>query len=354
MRTQIKYQQLAKLPLDEARKALAEAINFELAKPQIALDMLNGKGHTVANAFKGIGEKTAHVLGVERIKSFLAQKYATASSNPYLADVSNEFESWFHTNMPELDTAWTGLFDLVDLRGSSHAHFDVLGTNAGITFEAISTGAEVKVRREISEAKTTCSMVTYGAGLGVLDEWLADQMFWKVEDVVSEFIANYHDKLASVHYALFTAQSSGIDQSFSTDDTQTFNAAAADILRDVRTSGYATGSNPGFYILTSPEKAGRIQRLLMAQQGSPIVEMQSAKEPLAFTVRGVIASTHVTAADTGYYLVLPGRKIKRGIKQDLQIESSRDAYKRATDWIGTSRFNAIVGDTAQVKRVKFA
>lgn len=354
MRTQIKYQQLAKLPLDEARKALAEAINFELAKPQIALDLMNGKGHTVANAFKGVSENTAAVLGVERIKSFMAQKYATASSNPYLADVSNEFEQWFHSNMPELDSAWTGLFDLVDLRNSTHAHFDVLATNGGVTFESISTGAEIKVRREITESKTTCSMVTYGAGLGVLDEWLADQMYWKIEDAVAEFIAGYHDKLAAVHYALFTGQSSGIDQSFSTDDTQTFNAAAADILRDVRSSGYATGSNPGFYIITSPEKAGRIQRLLMAQQGSPIVEMQSAKEPLAFSVRGVIASTHVTAADTGYYLVLPGRKIKRGIKQDLQIESSRDAYKRATDWIGSARFNAIVGDTAQVKRVKFA
>lgn len=354
MRTHIKFAQLAKLSGDDQRKALVEAINFELQKPQMLMDLLQGKGHMLANAFKAMAPQTAFVLGGERIKGFLAQKYATPSTNPYLADVSNEMESWFHTNMPELDNAWTALFDLVDLRNSTHSHFDVLNTNAGITFEAISSGGEVKVRREISEGKTTCSMVTYGAGLGILDEWLADQVWWKVEEAVSEFIAQYHDKQAAVHYALFTGQSTGIDQSFSTDDTQTFNAAAADILRDVRSSGYATGTNPGFYILTSPEKAGRIMRLLMAQQGSPIVEMQSAKEPLAFTVRGVIASTHVTAADTGYYLILPGRKIKRGLKQDLQIESARDIYKRATDWVGTSRFNAIVGDTAQIKRVKFS
>lgn len=373
MQTQIKFARMAQIKAADGesvavarRKALAKAVNFELLKPQLVLDMLPGAAHKFFNGFRASANEPRFAPTADHFKAFMAerfpelvtgadgQKFANASTNPVLNDVSNEFEIYFHSNMPELDLGWTALYDFVDLRNSSHDHFDIITTNAGITWEQIPQGGEIRVRRAIAESKGTCTMMTEGSGLGILDEWIDDQKFWKVDEAIAEFRATYWDMQASVHYGLFTAQSSAIDVAFSTDDTITFNLAAATIIRNVAASGYATGTNPGFYILCAPEKAGRILKLLEATQGSALVAMGSNKEPIAYTVRGVIATRYVASSDTGYYLVLPNRKMKRGVKRDLQIESERDIYHRATDWVGSCRFNAIIGDTAQVRRVKYA
>lgn len=349
-------------PADEARRVIvAEAIQFELQKTALCMDMLGGQAHVLSKSLRFAGNDPRVAMpSRDQIKAFVAekyfpgQKYATVSDNPILNDVANEFEQYFHTNMPEIDLAWTSLFSFNDLRNSSHDHFDIIDTNAGITFESIAANGEVKIRRAVSESKSTCAMVLYGAGLGIQDEWLEDQKFWNVNNAVGEFNAKYWDKLAEIHYGLFTALGAGINTAFATNDTNTFNTAAATILRNVRTKGYAAGNNAGFTIICAPEKLGRILTMLEATQGSAIVANQAGFQPIAYRVTQVIATTHVTAADTGYYLVLPGRKIQRGTKRDLRIESQRDIAKSATDWVGTMRFNGIIGDSDQVRRVLYA
>ena len=157
-----------------------------------------------------------------------------------------------------------------------------------------------------------------------------------------------------MHYGLFTALGNGIDQPFQTDDTVTFNAAAAKVLRDIHGAGYGVGQNASFWILCAPEHVGRILKMLEVRSGSAILANQAAKEPLAYNVAGVIASTYVPSNSSGYYLVLPGRKIQRGVWKDLTVESERDIYSRAQDWVFHMQFNAAIGNSAQVRRVLFA
>lgn len=352
MQTAIKFAALGALAANQQITTLQNAIDFEFKKPQILLDMLGKSVPMSTGHIKTIDGRSAPVtLTEERIKAFLAQKYATSSDNPILNDIAAQFATFFHSNMPEIDTGWTVLFDLVDLRSSSHDHFDLIDTNAGISYEQIKQGGEIKKRTKISEARTIVPYLTYGAGLGILDDWLRFQQFWKIDEATGEFRAKAFDKQAELHYALFTAQSAAIDVAFDTDDTTTFNKAAASIFRALRDKGYGLGQNAGLYILTSPERVGRVTRMLAADRGSGLVQFGTLQEPIAYTVLGVIASTHVPANDTGYYLVLPGRKIKRGLWKDLSIEAARNAALRAEDIYGHMQFNGIVGDTAQVRRV---
>lgn len=350
------FAKLASLAGSELYKALAQAVNFELSLPQLYLDQLKGAAVLQGNsvALSGPGSTDAPGLKAAGIRSALSQKWATPSDNPILSDVSNRVESFFHTNMPELDLQWTNLFDLVDLRSSNQDSFEITDTNAGIAFQQIQPGAKIKVRKEIAEAQTTVPVLTYGDGIGLLDDWLRFQKWWRVEEVVSEFRAKWFDTVASAHYSLLTSQGAGINQAFATDDTQTFNNAAAAILRAVRDKGYGAGPQAQFWIVCAPEHVGRILKMLEATQGSQIVAFNANSQPIAYRVAGVIATTYVPANSTGYYLVLPGRKIKRGLWKDLSIESGRDIYARATDWVGHGQFNAIVGDSAQVRRVLFS
>jgi len=359
MQTSIKFDRLKGLTTEQQMRALAGAASFEFAKPSMMLDM--GKSAVAARELRLLGQDERKAPDADRIKSWLkvhgakyGLKYATPDANDILTDVANEMEEFFHTNMQEMDTAFTLLFDLVDLRGSTHDHFDIIDTNAGITFTQRQPGAKIEVRKAISESKTTVNYLSFSDGLGILDEWLQFNMFWNVDEALAEFRAQWWDKMASYHYGLLTALSSSIDESFSTDDPTTFNNAAGTILRAVRSKGYAAGQNAGFYIVCALEKVGRVMAMLSATQGSQMVSFGTVAQPIAYSVRGVIGTTHVTADDTGYYLVLPGRKMKRGVWKDLQVESGRNIYIKAEDMTGDGQYNAAIGDSDQVRRVKYS
>ncbi len=354
MNTVTDFKKLGGLPEDQRIKALAEAVNMELGLVNDFLSIQGGKSAAGrAVVVPGTARKDL-MPSHAAVKAHLGAKYATPGDNPVLGDVATRVESFFHTNMPEVDLGWTNLFTYFDLRSSNQDSFEIIDTSAGVTFKQRAPGEKVEIRRNINEDSLSVKYVTYADGVGILDDWLRFQKFWQVEQVVAEFRAQAWDKMAEIHYGLFTALGSGINVAFDTDDTRTFNKAAASLLRGVRASGYAAGQNAGLWIVTSPEQVGRVTKMLEATRGSLIVGYNANSQPIAYNVAGVIATTYVDAADAGYYLVLPNRKIQRANWMDLSIESNRDIYKRAQDWVGTMQFNAAIGDTAQVRRVLFA
>ena len=122
----------------------------------------------------------------------------------------------------------------------------------------------------------------------------------------------------------------------------------------MRDKGYAAGQNAVFYAVCAPEHLGRIERMLTAQRGSAMVDYGTVGQPLAYSIGGVISTTHVPANSSGYYLVLPGRKLKRGVWKDLTVESARNVYVSAEDIVGVGQYNAAIGDSDQVRRVLFS
>lgn len=387
MYTSIKFHALKGRPIEEQRSLLYRAIDLELRTPQILMDvfekrpdLLNAKRFFAANDPRMLSDADVQT----RIKSFLlanptvlldadgqkaainsggldgakaavfGEKYATASDNPILVDLSARFASFFHSNMPDIDTGYMPLFDLIDLRNMAQDHFDIDDTNAGITFTQIKPGGVIKKRTNISETKTTVPFLTFAAAVGILDDWLRFQQFWKIDEFVGEIRAKHFDQMANLHYGLLTAIGAGINETFLTDDATTFNKGAATLMRNLRNMGYAMSQNAALKIVCAPEKVGRILAMLEAQRGSNMVAFGTQKQPIAFTVDSVVASTFIPSADLGYYLVLPGKKAKRGLWQDLSIENLRNPAIRAQDMYASGQYNAAFGDTNQVRRVLYA
>ena len=353
MNTVARYQNLAKMPAGQQRiKALSEAINLDLMLPQMYLDLQGGKAANQNDVHSPNRVKAADLPNIDAIKAYLGQKYTTPSDTPALSDVAASVSQVFHSNMPAMDLGWTNLFTIHDLRGSGSDHFEILDTNAGVSFTQRAPGEEVKVRRNIFEELLTVKYLEFADAVGILDAWLDYQKWWNISNVVSEFVAKAWDRRAKFHYDLIRGLGAGINQAFSTDATQTFNNAAAAIVRGLEGKGIPT-SGP-FKILTSPERVGYILKMLEAQRGSNAVAFGASVQPLAYTVDQVIASVHIPSNETGYYLILPGRKMQSGNWKDLSTETDRDIYKAAEDIVGRMRFNAAIGEALQVRRVAFA
>lgn len=354
MRTHMNFKALAGLAHDEQLKGLHKAIAFALALGSIAIETAGDGAAASLGSVKSFGGREFAAPDLKAFEAALARKYATPDQNPILTDHARKVQAWFHENMPELDLGYLPLFDFVDMRGTNQTQFEINTTGAGITWTQREPGAKTEIRRVVAEGTLPVPVLEFSAGFGLLDRWLQFNQFWRVEEVISEFIATAYDKKAAMHYGLLTGQGAGINQAFATDDQTTFNNAAAAILRAARAKGYSAGQNAQLDIVVNPERSGRVLSMLDARRGSPMVAFGTAKEPIAFNVRNVIMTTHVPANDTGYYLALPGRKMKRGEWKDRTIESKRDITVSAEDWVGVEQYNAAVGDADQLRRVLFA
>lgn len=355
-----KFNNLARLPSqsEQQRTALVQAIDLELSLPGLCLDLIGGKAandSTVTLVGKSAQRADGPKLSLDAVKAALRVKYPTAADTLVSSDVPARIDQWFHTGMQEIDTGWTNLYRLVDMRNGNQDAFEVATGEFGISFKQRAPGEKTEIWRLPSETEMSVKYVTYSAGAGVLDDWLRYNKWWAVENIITEFRAKAWMNQAEQHYGLFTALGAGINFAHIAGDdigTETLNAAAAFIYRQQQLKGTAVSASTPLWIVTSPEKRGQILRMLEATQGSLIIGYQNGI-PLAVTVAGVIATTYVAANDAGYYLVLPQRRNARGVWMDLQIEKNRDIYKRAEDWVGTMQYNAIIADTSQVRRVLF-
>jgi hypothetical protein len=343
-------------------KALAQAVNLEFALPSLYLDLHGGKAANQPGVTLLGRQKAAEPRAIwspEAIKAGMRElrtKYATPDDTSVSSDVAARIDQWFHTGMQEIDTGWTNLFRLVDMRGGNQDTFEIATGQFGITFKQRAPGEKTEIWRLPSETEYPVKYVTYSAGAGILDDWLRYNKWWKVEEIITEFRAKAWMHQAEQHYGLLTGLSSAINHAHVSGDdlgTETLNTAAAWIYRQQLTKGTAVSASTPLWIVTSPEKRGYILRMLEATQGSLIVAYQNG-QPVAVTVAGVIATTYVPASDAGYYLVLPQRRLARGVWMDLQLEETRDIYKRARDWVGTMQYNAAIADTSQVRRVLFS
>lgn len=365
MRFNINYDGLRSLStVEEQRSALFKSLKAALLMPVIALEVLGPA--QAAKAAAGDGARFAGPevsLSVDAVKSWLTSeratrfgaKWATPGDNPALVGTAENVVAFFAENVREMDLGYQVLFDDVPgLLGGNQDHFDLIGASMGFTWDQRDPGGQIKPRRNINENSATVKFLEFADGFSILDVWFQFSKYYHIADAVNEFTSTYYNKKAELHYALITGQGAGINVAFDTDDTTTFNKAVAGILRKCEAKGYGIGSNAQVDILVSPERVGRILAMLDARRGSPIIAFGTQSQPIAFSVRNVIVSTKVAAADTGYYVVLPGRKLKRGDWKALTVESKREPSVTATDWYGHGQYNAIAGDADQIARVLYA
>jgi hypothetical protein len=349
---------LCKMSEAERRSNVLKQIQLAMRMPTVLIDEFQRQmaapqmhGAKAANdpthdQFRGVALKSFFGSDAER-------KFATEASNPILSNVTGLLTDWYNERQ-YFDTGYLPLFDLVDLRGTNQDSFKINTTSSGLTFAQRKPGEKALIRREFAEGEQTISFLEFAAGLGVLDVWLQYNQYYRVEELVNEFIAASFAKRGELFYGLITSQSTGIDEAFATDDATTFNNAGSTILQGLKNKGYALPDNPQFDILVDTKRVGRVLAMLEATRGSLTVAYGTQDQPIVWGVRNVIVSATLSVSGTGYYLVLPGKKLKRGEWKSLTVESQRDAAASATDWVGTEQYNGVLGEALQTRRVKFA
>lgn len=366
MRLNLNYKSLRELPHEQARSELFNGINAGLKLLPMALDVL-GESRVLkmaANDPRLISSAGQAQLSLDEVKAFLTseraagymggQKWTVPADHAGLTSLAARVVDFANSNLRSIDLGYTALYQLVDMRGTDKSSFDMMNANMGFTWDQRAPGEQIKPRRNIKGEKMPVSYITAGDGFSLLDDWIRYGEFYKVEDALQEFTNSYYAIKAHRHYAPIIAVASSQNTAFATDDSTTFNAAVATMLRALEAKGYQLGSNVQVDIVVNPEKVGRVLAMLDATRGSAMLAFGSQKQPIAFQVGNVISTLEVPNDSTGYYIVLSGRKLKRGEWLDLRIETQREASASATDWYGRGQYNAAIGDQDQVRRVLFS
>lgn len=365
MRLHLNYAALRQLPHADARKELYAGINAALKVLPMTLDVM-GENRALKAAANDPVLIRGHAapLSIDEVKAYLTsdraapyfggRKWTVADDHSAINNLAGRIVSFSNDGLRDIDMGYAALYDLVDMRGTGKSSFDLVSANMGFTWDQRAPGEQIKPRRNITADSVSVGFIEAGDGFSLLDNWITYGEFYKVDDALQEFTNSYFVTKSSRHYAPIIAVGAGQDTAFATDDATTFNAAVSTMLRALSAKGYMLGSNAQVDIMVNPEKVGRVLAMLDAKRGSAMVAYGTQGQPIAFGVRNVISTTEVASDSTGYYVVLPGRKNKRGEWMDLRVESQRDASTSANDWFGRGQYNAIVGDQDQVRRVKFA
>lgn len=248
----------------------------------------------------------------------------------------------FHTaeGDPLLDFGFEKLFDLVDMRNSMQTSFDILDVSNLITFAEKKSGERMK-KYGVTDSKTSVEKMIVAAAIGVLDDWINYYQYWNLNQAAVEARSKYFSKMAADHYALIVAAAQAT--TFSTDDITTINNACAGILTDCAAKGFTITGNEVFELRANINLKQRIEKAFALTFNSPNAD----KNQLVHT----LSRKYTTAVGaTEYYVVLPGRKLKRGIWSDLSAEADRDILLQGTDVAYSGEYNAGVGEVKQVRK----
>ena len=243
-----------------------------------------------------------------------------------------------------VDFGYEEIFAPVDMTKSSSKTFDLLDLTNGVVFEQLKEGEKPKVRK-VTSGKASVSYLGFGAALGFLDDWFRFNEYYKMDDILVQVRNEYYDSKAKLHYDLFVALSSGINQAFETDDATTIDNACVQILSDCKKKGYFSSENEPFIVLANP---GLKRRLTKAIWPFSVNSNDATSAGPTHNIKSLVTTWHIPTGT--YYVILPGNKLKRGNWEDLNAEGQRDALRRAEDIAWHTKYNAAIGDSQQVRR----
>jgi hypothetical protein len=281
---------------------------------------------------------------VVKMLGVLAGKGATGPSDaPNLMNRQPVTAGVFYTGMvdPLLNFGFEELFDFVDMRDSMQTQFDILDVSNLITFAEVKSGEKMK-KYGIQDGKSTVAKMIVAAALGIMDDWINYAMYWNLNQAAVEAKSKYYDKQATDHYALVVAAAQA--QAFATDDITTINNACSQILTDCAKKGYTLTGNETFELRGNVILKPRVEKAFALTFNSP----NSDKNQLVY---GLNRKYSTKLPTNEYYVVLPGRKLKRGVWSELSAETDRDILMRGTDVAYCGEYNAGVGEVSQVRKL---
>lgn len=290
------------------------------------------------------------------------QMYTTKGDFP--AEILDVIEK-YHTGIEDVDTGWRSVFDVLDFKNTKKNGFKIRDVSSTLTFRKVPTGDKVDVY-EMSGSDAEVPFDRYGGALGWDRTWFDDEDYWQATDTALEFRNKYFNDMADVHYGLVEALGAGINLAWqapspaalaNTDaqyelsrDINTINEGCRLIIEALDDQGMSVTANTQLGILAPLALRARLNRALGATMG-----MASLRNPtqVEFAVDVPIYTTRLTS-NTVWYLYLPGKKSKSGIRQDLTMFSDFDILAYADVTAGWGRYGAGIGEASQFKRCSIA
>jgi hypothetical protein len=261
----------------------------------------------------------------------------------------------FH-QVDEPDLGWQKVFEVIDFTATSKNGFEILDVGSGLSFRAIKPGEKAEVYK-VSGDTTQVGFDLFGGALGWSKLWFDDQEYWKLEDAAKEFRAKWYSNQAAAHYDLISAARPDSDiswqgtsgESKTARDVETINRACTAIIEDLACLGYEVSPSSQFVVLAPVQLWARMRNALNTGLTDGISSQVNFNVSLAVTTH--LKDHALSQADSSHYFVcLPGRKIKSGLRMDLTVLSEPDTLAYAETVAGWGRYGAAVGETGQLRR----
>jgi len=317
-------------------------------------------------------EKAASALLIDSLQHFMdgptelvnrltavgkLQEYTTKGDFP--TEILDTIEV-YHTNIRDIDVGWREIFDVKDFTGTKKNGFKIRDVQSGLTFRRVPTGDKVEVyAMEGSEVEVTFDR--YGGALGWDRTWFEDEEYWQAADTAMEFRNKYFNDMARIHYALIEALPAGVNRTWVapsptglavTDpqyelsrDINTLNTACVEIVLALETAGMDVSPTTPFVLLAPLNLRARLNRALQATYGQASLrsptKVEHAIEP--------IYTTRLTNT-AQYYVCVPKRKIKSGIRKDLQVFADFDILSYSDVTAAWGRYGAGIAENDQFRR----
>ncbi len=257
------------------------------------------------------------------------------------------------------DTAYEGIFDVIDMRNSRRDGMKVLVVQDGLTFSVTPEGMKAKVYG-MSGAETEFKFDMYSGGLSWSKKLFDDEEYWTINNNAIAFRNKYYSSKAANHYLLL--ESVGVAQNIAWQapdpaglpntnenytavrDIQTINLACQTILLNCRNKGYGVSPMSQFVILAPIQLKGRLSRALGLVQ-------QPFAGSVSRTYYNVTPSyTLGLSAGDVYYVILPKLNIMSANRMDLTIYAKFDELSYSEIAVGWARYGAAIGDSQQLQR----
>lgn len=243
------------------------------------------------------------------------------------------------------DRGYETLFKTVDMRSSTNPTFDVLDVSGLVTYYQVVTGEEPKLSILPTATKSSVSLMRFIGGFTILDDWLRFNDYQKIADLTENAISQWYKKKSTIFYGLLTALSSGINESYVTDDVTTINNACSKIISDMYAAGYNVDEGAEFTITCNQSLRARIMKALSAAFFMP----NTNNNQIVFNVNNLISTPNV--ANTSYYVSLPGIKNLRGEWEDFNGRpAERNELRLGEDLIWTGAYNGVIAESKQHRR----
>lgn len=278
--------------------------------------------------------------------------YATVGDFP--AGISHVIEKF--KEFPDTDRGYEQIFDVQDHTNIEDDGFKIQTLTGQAAYAVVKPGGRIEVRK-VTGAEVSVSYELVGGALGTSRTIIQDKKWLKLEDLLQDHLQAYDRFLARLFYALIEASTNNTAwQGVTADDevtrdSKTINKAVVAIIDRLKDKGHGVGDNPRFKLLhphnLKSRVVGALSKVYQAFAGSPrsvVFDVEPVMSPnLQDGAGGKAAASH-------YYLILPGRKLKGGIRQSLQLFGDFDTLSYTDTTAGWGRVGAGVGEAGQIER----